>query len=120
MSARPPLVEVDALNGVAVARLRGELDAANTDAVERALAAAQEPAPRSLVVDLSEATFLDSAMIALLFKLARRLRARRERIALVSPPSSPIRGFLGLSGLSTVTEVADSVDDALRFLRDQA
>lgn len=119
MSSILPSLEINELDGVAVARLSGELDAGNIEGVEKAIAAALETAPRALVIDLSDVTYLDSASVGLLFKLSRRLQARRKRLAVVSPPASPIRRLLALSDLASAAEVVNGLEDALRRLREE-
>ena len=67
----------------------------------------------SLVVDLSDTRYLDSAAIELLFDLSRRLGRRRQRLSLVLPDESPLRRVLSLTGIETTAPVHPSLEAAL-------
>lgn len=71
-------------SGLAVVSLRGENDLSTAPEVEQALEGAA--AHSDVLVDLSEASFIDSTVITALIKTAQVLHARGERIALVVPP----------------------------------
>jgi anti-anti-sigma factor len=105
----PPAVSVDHSQAIPVARLSGEIDAANADALEPALLAL---APGPLIVDLSGLAFLASAGLRVLFALANKC----VRIAVVAPVEAPFRRALDVAALSTVAFVADSADEALEHL----
>lgn len=66
--------------------------------------------PASVVLDLRDTTYLDSAAIAMLFRLAQRLGHRRQQLDLVVGPHSPIRAVLDLTRIRTVIPVHDSVE----------
>ncbi|HEX9235987.1 MAG TPA: STAS domain-containing protein [Actinomycetota bacterium] len=92
-------------------RVHGEIDASNVDELSVGIERASEHGSIGLVVDLSETTYLDSAGIALLFRLAERLRARRQELRLVVPAQAPVRAVLELSGLSAIAPI-DPGEDA--------
>jgi anti-anti-sigma factor len=102
----PAAVEVDRSARIPVARLTGELDGFNADAIEPALLAL---APGPLIVDLSELAFLSSAGLRVLFGLANRC----VRLAVIAPVGAPFRRALDVAELSTVAFVADSPHEAL-------
>ncbi|WP_053227300.1 SpoIIE family protein phosphatase [Solirubrobacter soli] len=102
----PAAIEVDRSAAVPVARLRGEIDGANADALEPALL---ELAPGPVIVDLSELAFLASAGLRVLFGLANKC----VRIAVVAPVEAPFRRALDVAELSKVAYVADSPHEAL-------
>jgi anti-anti-sigma factor len=102
----PPAVEVDRSLPVPVARLRGEVDGSNADAIEPALMAL---APGPAIVDLSGLAFLASAGVRVLFGLANRC----VRIAVVAPVDAPFRRALEVAELARVAFVADTTRDAL-------
>jgi anti-anti-sigma factor len=102
----PAAVAVDRSGSVPVARLSGEVDGSNTDALEPALL---KLAPGPLIVDLSAVGFLASAGLRVLFGLANKC----VRIAVVAPRDAPFRRALDVAELSTVAFVADSPREAL-------
>jgi anti-anti-sigma factor len=96
-----------AVNGTAVVRVVGEIDLSNAGQVRDALGAAIPDLPR-VVVDLSGTEYLDSAGIAMLFRLAERLSYNRQELQLVVPADAPIRAVLRLTKLDQVVPVKDS------------
>jgi anti-sigma B factor antagonist len=56
----------------------------------------------TLVVDLTETTYLDSAGVQFLFHLAQRLESRRQHMRLVVPEEAPIRSVLELTGMQRI------------------
>jgi anti-anti-sigma factor len=102
----PAAVEVDHREHVTVARLSGEIDGSNADALEPTLL---ELAPGPLIVDLSGLAFLASAGLRVLFGLANNC----VRIAIVAPVGAPFRRALDVAELSKVAYVADSPHDAM-------
>ena len=95
-------------DGTCFLQLRGEIDIANVDEISGAIDAAAAKSHRGLVLDLTQTTYLDSAGVALLFRLAHRLRARRQQMRLVLPSGAPVHAVLELTGLTRVVPVAGS------------
>jgi len=89
----------------------GEIDLANVDEVRHAIMAALSDDPARVVLDLRDTTYLDSAAIAMLFRLAQRLGHRRQLLSLVVPKEAPIRAVLDLTRIDTVVPLHDSVED---------
>ena len=85
--------------------VRGEVDLANGDQVEREIAAAIGNEVTSAIVDLSGVTYLDSVGMRLLFKLTTRLRTAQIPLQLVAPIGSPARRVLEISGLTSLVDV---------------
>jgi anti-anti-sigma factor len=92
--------------------LRGEVDIANAADISKAIDAAAARSHRGVVLDLTETTYLDSAGVALLFRLAHRLRSRRQRMHLVVPPGAAVRAVLDLTGLTRLVPVASDQKEA--------
>jgi anti-anti-sigma factor len=67
----------------------------------------------ALVVDLSDTRYLDSAAIALLFDIARRLTRRRQELRLVLPAGSPLERVLTLTEVGSVAPIHGDLDSAL-------
>ena len=61
-----------------VAAVSGEIDGSNAGEVQRAVAEHVPTTARSLVIDLSQTSYIDSTGVELLFELARRLSSRRQ------------------------------------------
>jgi anti-anti-sigma factor len=86
----------------------GEVDLSNARGLLDAIATAVPDEAAHVVLDLTATTYLDSAGIAAVFRLAERLRNRRQDLRLVVPASSPIRPVLRLTHLDQVIPVDDS------------
>jgi anti-anti-sigma factor len=93
-------------------QVAGEIDLANIDDVREAITTALSDDPARVVLDLRDTTYLDSAAIAMLFRLAQRLGHRRQHLSLVVAPDSPIRAVLELTRIRTVIPVHDTLEDA--------
>ena len=87
-------------------RLHGEVDVLVVDQVRVALTDALTAGPRSMVVDLSDLSFIDSTGLgALVFGFQR---ARDAGVAFkLAHPTPGVRQILVLSGLLEVVELED-------------
>jgi len=120
---RAPLAQLrfDQLDdAVVVGRVVGEIESANADELRRALARRLRNDSLGLVLDLSSTSYLDSAAIELLFDLARRLRAHRQRLCLVVPASAPMRRVLDLCEIDTVAEIDETIEGAFGTMREKS
>ena len=106
-------IAVERRGAAVVARLAGEVDMTNSQYVGDELAGSVPNDAETLVVDLSETRYLDSAAIELLFDLARRLRRRRQALRLVLPSASPLKRVLELTEISSAAPVHESLEDAV-------
>jgi anti-anti-sigma factor len=91
--------------GWPVVRVKGDIDLSNADAVTTAAERAVSNRASGLVLDLSGVGFLDSAGLRVVFRLARRLGDRQQRLRLVVPEGARIARLLALSGVGTVAEI---------------
>ena len=110
----PAEMAVERLGSGVVARLSGEVDMTNAGYVRDELLAAVPNDALTLVIDLSECRYLDSAAIEVVFDLSRRLGRRRQELRLVVPDDSPLRRVLTLTDVNSVAPVHQSLDAALR------
>ena len=85
-----------------VASLAGEVDMTNAAYVREELSSAVPSQAHGLVLDLTDARYLDSAAIEVLFELSRRLVRRRQQLRLVVPRRSPLRRLFTLIDLGSV------------------
>jgi anti-anti-sigma factor len=68
------------------------------------------------VVDLSDARYIDSVGVSLLFELAERLSDRQLRFAVVMPEGGLVQRVLTIVRIDSVAEVHPGLDDALAAL----
>ena len=96
-----------------VATVAGELDMTNAAYMREELTRAVPDQAHALVIDLTEARYMDSAAIEVLFELSRRLVRRRQQLRLVVPRRSPLRRLFTLIDLGSVAPVHDSLETAV-------
>ena len=106
-------VEGEQQGTLCLVRVHGEIDLSNAHEVFSAIGMVMGQEARRLVVDLSGTTYLDSAGVALLLRLAERLRSRRRQLHLVVPRGSPVRRVLDFTGLPRVIPLESRLEDAL-------
>jgi anti-anti-sigma factor len=106
-------VETSRVDATQVVRVTGELDLSNAKAVTDSVSHTVPEQVTLVVLDLAGTTFLDSAAIASLFRLAERLRDRRQDLRMVIPRQAPIRAVVELTRLSQVIPVDDSPPELL-------
>jgi anti-anti-sigma factor len=99
-------VELSTVNGAEILRVSGEIDLSNATLVRDAIGAALPDLP-VVTVDLSDTTYLDSAGIAMFFRLSERLSYDRQELHLVVPPDAPIRRVLTLTRLDEVISIKE-------------
>lgn len=99
-----------------VARIEGEVDMTNVDALGARLRELLTNRSEGLVVDLGPTTYLDSSGIALLFELAEELARRQQQLHVVVPEGSPLRRVMTIIGLDQAVPLHASVDAALKRL----
>lgn len=99
-----PVTSLARTADVVTVTLRGEVDVLNVDQVRTALVQALEGAPGSVVVDLSELSFIDSTGLgAIIFGFQR---ARDEGVGFaLAHPSRGVHQILVLSGLLEVVDL---------------
>ena len=92
-------VAIERIDGVPVARVSDDIDAANAATVQAQLAEALGPDALSLIVDLSETRYVDSAGLDMLLRLSDRLDHRRAKLMLVIPETSQLNRLATIVGL---------------------
>jgi anti-anti-sigma factor len=97
-----------------VVRPVGELDIAATAGLDRLLDGV--PADVDVVVDLSRTTFVDSAVLSLFVRGARRHSDQGSSLVLAAP-APIVRRVLTTTRLDDVLRCADTVDEARALLR---
>jgi anti-sigma B factor antagonist len=106
-----PVVGVAERGGALVLSLAGELDLYTEPALREALRGAVERAPKRLVVDLAEVTFVDSTVLGALVA-ARSQLGGGDAFALAAP-GLEVRRALEVSGLDRHFAVYDRIETAI-------
>jgi anti-anti-sigma factor len=100
-------------DSVGVVRVAGEVEITQANALRERLLSAIRNRDVGLVVDLSQASYIDSVGVSLLFELADRLSGRQLRFAVVVPEEGLVDRVLTIVNLSSVAEVHRDVGGAL-------
>ena len=103
-----------------VVSLQGEHDISMVDALRDRLAEAFTHDPR-LIIDLAEATFVDSTVLGVLFAVANQATGESagETLALVVTPGSTVERTIALAGFTPpIVATYPSRDEVLAAWRD--
>jgi anti-sigma B factor antagonist len=98
-----------------VIKLQGEVDLYAAPELKDHVNRAIESGKTKLVLDLSEATFIDSTTLGILVSGMKRLRPRGGMLAVLCPDPTMARIF-DITGLNRMFSVHDNLDDALAAL----
>ncbi len=98
-------IEIDRRGPVCLVRIWGEIDLSNAADLASTVETAMPNSARELVVDLTGTSYLDSVGVALLLRLSKRLRSRRQDMRLVVPEGNPVRAVLELTGVPKLLPV---------------
>ena len=104
-------------DGIPVARLVGEVDLTRAPSIRVGLLRAVTNQDHGLVLDLRDATYLDSAGVNVIFELAERLSGRQQRLAAVVPDRAIIERVLTLVNLRSILESHRTLEEALDSIR---
>jgi anti-sigma B factor antagonist len=113
-------VELEEQDDVVLAHVSGELDIAGAGRIGSEIGEAVPASARGLVVDLTALEFIDSSGVSMLFRLVRRLSARRQSLAVVSRPSGPVARVLEVVEFENAAPVEESVEEAVAGIRAQS
>ena len=109
----PMPLRVDYHDAVGVVSVGGEVDLMQTQALRDRLLGAVRNEDLGLVIDLSDATYIDSVGVSLLFELADRLAERQLRLAVVLPDGGLVKRVIEIVNLESVAEIHPTVNHAL-------
>ncbi|MDQ3826369.1 MAG: STAS domain-containing protein [Actinomycetota bacterium] len=98
-------VKTSAHDGSVRIYLSGEIDLANATAIEEQIRDAITPHPHAVSLDLGGLTYMDSAGIRVLYRIASRLHALQIILELIAPLDSPTRRLIELSGFESIAAV---------------
>jgi len=103
-------------DGVYSVTVAGELDISNVGVMRDA--AMQIPNEAlGLVVDLTEASFIDSATVGLLFELQQSLARRSQALRVVSPTGTPAERVLEMMSFDGAARAEPTVGQAADAIR---
>jgi anti-anti-sigma factor len=112
------LTTEDVGDAIRVVVVSGDADRFRADAVARAIQQARDDG-RDVVVDLSQASYMDSTMVATLVAASERGRRRSARLVIVVK-AARLRRSLEVKGLEPILTVSESREDALELLGETA
>jgi anti-anti-sigma factor len=107
-------LEIEQIEGVPIAHVHEDIDAANAAVTQQQLGEALGPDALNLIVDLSDTRYLDSAGIDMLLRLSDRLDRRRARLILVIPETSQLKRLATIVGMPEAIAVHPSLPNALQ------
>jgi anti-sigma B factor antagonist len=113
-------VAFEEIEGIPVARVRGEVDMSNAAELGLTLQNAVAHSAAGLIVDFSPTQYLDSAGLHFVFDLAKRLRDRGQRLHLVVPAGSPVAAVLDIVQVDSLAPRSPTVDEAVEKLIEHA
>jgi anti-sigma B factor antagonist len=111
-------IEFDHRDSVGIARLSGDVDITQASVLREQLLGAVRNDDLGLVIDLTDAHYVDSVGVSLLFEMAERLTGRQMRFAVVVPREGIVQRVLTIVDLGSVADVHAGLDDALAAVRD--
>ena len=102
--------------GVATVAVGGEVDLYTAPALKLAIGEAIDRGARSLLVDLSRATFIDSTTLGVLMGAVKRLRPAGGELAIACRDPN-VRKIFAITLLDRIFAIYDSPDEAIAHLR---
>ena len=106
--------QLQALNGIPVLTVAGEIDIANINDFRSAVGEAARDDSERLIVSLEKVRYLDSHTLEALVDLGKRLRTNRRRLLVVAPKNSPSGRILRTTGIELAIALFETVDDAMQ------
>jgi anti-sigma B factor antagonist len=109
-------LQISTQDGVATARLTGEIDMSNAAGLLQAITKATPNDALGLALDLTDVDYLDSAGIHLLYRLRESLINRGQALRLVIPEASLVTDTLRLAGVRDHMDIVPTLDEAVQAL----
>jgi anti-anti-sigma factor len=108
--------ELEAVDGVPVAHLSGEIDRTNSAELSQRMTDAISADGGGLVVDFTKLTFIDSTGIRMLFELGAELKRRQQALRVVVPADAHLGEILDTVGLNQAADRDHTVSQAVAAL----
>jgi anti-anti-sigma factor len=112
MELHPLQVTVEALPGVAVVHVAGDVSALNIDPFRQGIATAIAKKSPKLVIDLTNTAFLSSPGLAVLVQTLQ-LSQRGNMDMVLAGANERVRGIFEIARLTDVFKIVPTLDDAL-------
>jgi anti-sigma B factor antagonist len=113
------VTSADLGDGIATVGVAGEVDLYTAPRLKQALVTTIDGGSRKVLVDLSQATFIDSTTLGVLMGAVKRLRPAGGELAIAcSDPN--IRRIFEITLLDRIFAIYGSPDEAIRQLRNGA
>ena len=113
------LTTADLGDGVASVAILGEVDLSTAPELKEALAEVTDGGARGVLVDLSNATFIDSTTLGVLMGAVKRLRPLGGELAIACHDPN-IRKIFEITMLDRVFNIFDTSDAGIAHLREQS
>jgi anti-sigma B factor antagonist len=110
------LSTVDLGDGVATVAVAGEVDLYTAPALKLAIGEMIDNGARSLLVDLSRATFIDSTTLGVLMSAVKRLRPAGGELAIACHDPN-VRKIFAITLLDRIFAIFSSSDEAIAHLK---
>jgi anti-sigma B factor antagonist len=107
-------LDLERIDGVPIVHINEDIDAANATTTQQRLADALGPEASSLVIDLSQTRYVDSAGLDMLLRLSDRLEHRRAKLILVIPDTSQLKRLASIVGLPDAIAIHPTLPAALQ------
>jgi anti-anti-sigma factor len=107
-------LQITRRDGIVIAHLIGEIDLSDAGELHAAITEATPNDALGVVLDLSAVTYVDSAGIHLLYRLAESLRNRGQTLRVVIPPGSPPSDALRLAGIQRHVDVVEELEQGVQ------
>ena len=112
-------IDVEQLSSSAVVTVGGDVDLHSAPLLRDELTLLADADVGQIVLDLSDATFLDSMALGVILAAKKRLTAQHGRLELVVP-APEIRRIFEITMLDRVFDLHESQEEATRAARDGA
>ena len=99
---------------VPVGRLSGEVDISAVPVLRDRLLRVLDNHGEGLVIDLTDTTYIDSAVVNMLFEVAERLGLHQLRLVVVVPEDGLVDRVLTIVDLSSVADIYRRFDEAIQ------
>jgi anti-sigma B factor antagonist len=99
-----------------VVSLAGRIDAFSVPGLQAQLDACLKDGIKHFIIDMTLIQFMDSAGLAVMVKLLKRVRQVNGTISLIMPQAEAARRILRLTHFDQIFDLADSVDAAISGL----
>lgn len=110
--------EVTESHGIPIVRVQGDIDLHTVPRFERAVQEGIDRARSTLIIDLSGATYLDSAGLSALLSANKKLSTRDAKLYVIAPRSCPgVRRVLEITRIDTIIPVYESLEDVLSAIQ---